>query len=173
MAGLLSDKNLRDTTSTVTPRDSLVGDVLFSWGWNELITPHTLGLPSSFSSPPVRRAACEHVICRAMCAVKSEKMISCVGHAHRLIVVCTELSVEWELFFFFKCNKVQQCKHNFYGLLMGGDTLWTHFILHCAVCPNMKLQAVRTVNVLLSCLPKLHLHFGCCSFYLPINKVKL
>lgn len=57
MAGLLSDKNLRDT-STVTPRDSLAADARFSRGWNELITPHTtLGLPSSLSSPPVRRAA--------------------------------------------------------------------------------------------------------------------
>lgn len=57
MAGLLSDKNLRDT-STVTPRDSLAADARLSRGWNELITPHTtLGLPSSLSSPPVRRAA--------------------------------------------------------------------------------------------------------------------
>lgn len=57
MASLLSDKNLRDT-NTVTPRDFLAGDVLCSRGWNELITPRaTLGLPSSLSSPPVRRAA--------------------------------------------------------------------------------------------------------------------
>lgn len=92
MAGLLSDKNLRDT-STVTPRDSLAADARFSRGWNELITPHTtLGLPSSLSSPPVRLAAWERVICPAMCAIKSEKMISCVRHRRRPIVVRAEWS---------------------------------------------------------------------------------
>lgn len=171
MAGLLSDKNLRDT-STVTPRDSLAADARFSRGWNELITPHTtLGLPSSLSSPPVRRAAWERVICRAMCAVKSEKMIS-VG----LIVVRTEWSVVWDervVVFCFLRNNVQQCKHKPYGLLIGGDILWTNFILHCAVRPKVNLEAVQNVDVLLSCFPKWHLHFGCCSFDLAINKGKL
>lgn len=47
MAGLLSDKNLRDAR-TVTARDSLAGDPLCSRGLNELASPHTtLGLPSS------------------------------------------------------------------------------------------------------------------------------
>lgn len=89
-----------------------------------------------------------------MCAVKSEKMIS-VG----LIVVCTEWSVVWDerfffFIFFFLCNNVQQCKHKLYGLLIGGDILWTNFILHCAVRPKVNLEAVQNVDVLLSCFPK-------------------